>query len=81
MTIGSARQIALNRLASPQCNAMRSFNLAPDRNKATEKALNRCCRCSFEWQDEPFGNAKHHACPRCGSVYWLWLDYEQGGGR
>ena len=56
---------------------MRSFNLAFGRNDTRQDALNRCCRCSFEWKDEPFGNAKHHACPKCGSVYWQWLNYER----
>ncbi len=60
---------------------MRSLNLAPDNGGTRNSALNRCCKCSYEWNDEPFGHAKYHGCPKCGSVYWLWLDYEQGGGR
>ncbi len=38
--------------------------------------MNRCCRCRYEWPDKPFGHAVREACPKCGSVYWLWLNYE-----
>jgi hydrogenase maturation factor HypF (carbamoyltransferase family) len=54
---------------------VRSINLAPDKNGNTETALNLCSRCRYEWQDLPFGHARHDACPKCGSVYWQWLDY------
>ena len=52
-------------------------NLAPDESGTRENALNRCCRCGYEWQDRPFGDARYHACPKCGSVYWLWLNFDQ----
>ena len=54
---------------------MRSFDLSPDKRGSRIYAANRCCDCSHEWQDLPFGHARFHACPRCGSVYWRWLDY------
>ncbi len=56
---------------------MRSFNLASDRKQARRLALNRCCRCGYEWRDQPFGHARHDACPKCRSVYWQWGDYRQ----
>jgi DNA-directed RNA polymerase subunit M/transcription elongation factor TFIIS len=55
---------------------VRSFNLLATRNDTRELALNRCCRCSYEWRDLPFGHARHDTCPKCGSVYWQWLDQE-----
>ena len=56
---------------------MRSLNLAPDRIGNNEHALNRCCRCRYEWRDRPFGDARYHACRKCGSVYWRWLNFGQ----
>jgi uncharacterized paraquat-inducible protein A len=56
---------------------MRSFNLAPDDRRTENSALNRCCRCDYEWRDLPFGHARYAACPKCGSVYWQWLDFER----
>lgn len=38
--------------------------------------LNRCTRCKHEWQDSPAGFAIQQACPKCGSVYWEWTNYE-----
>ena len=39
-------------------------------------ALNRCCSCGYEWQDQPFGLAKYHACPKCDSAYWEWTNFD-----
>ena len=58
---------------------MLSINLASDKNRNENSALNRCCRCRYEWQDQPFGRARYDTCPKCGSVYWLWLDDERRG--
>ena len=55
---------------------MRTFNLVSNRNQARQIVLNRCCRCDYEWRDQPFGHARHDTCPRCDSVYWQWRDYE-----
>jgi hypothetical protein len=41
---------------------MRSFNLAPGR---------------IGNNDRPFGDARYHACRKCGSVYWRWLNFRQ----
>ena len=60
---------------------MRSLNLAPDQNGAREKALNLCCHCRYEWQDLPFGHARHDVCPKCRSVYWQWINYEHHSRR
>ena len=38
-------------------------------------ANNKCCKCENEWSDRPIGFAKYHACPSCGSAYWVWTDY------
>lgn len=54
---------------------MRSFNLASGTSQDKRIALNRCCQCGYEWRDQPFGLARHDACPKCRSVYWQWLDY------
>jgi len=55
--------------------------LGPDVIDLTRKsnvvARNRCCQCGHEWQDRPMGYAQHHTCPKCGSVYWEWLDYRK----
>jgi hypothetical protein len=56
---------------------MCSINLAPDGGGTRENALNRCCRCRYEWRDRPFGYARYQACRKCGSVYWQWLDFER----
>jgi ssDNA-binding Zn-finger/Zn-ribbon topoisomerase 1 len=56
---------------------MRSFNLVPGNARTENSAGNRCCRCHYEWRDLPFGNARHDTCPKCGSVYWRWLDFER----
>lgn len=55
---------------------MRSFNLAANKSVIRQNAMNRCCRCRHEWLDRPFGYAVRDACPKCASVYWRWLDYE-----
>lgn len=39
-------------------------------------AKNRCSRCGHEWQDRPLGFAIHQACPKCGSDYWEWTNYD-----
>jgi predicted Zn-ribbon and HTH transcriptional regulator len=44
-------------------------------NAAVVIAQNRCCECSYEWQDEPMGFARYMECPRCGSEYWEWTDH------
>ncbi len=41
------------------------------------KTENECCKCGHRWQDKPWGYAKTHACPKCGSAYWKWLNYPQ----
>ena len=46
-----------------------------DRN-ATRLARNKCCQCDYEWQDQPFGLAQYHSCPKCGFAYWVWLNYD-----
>ena len=40
-------------------------------------ARNQCCECGHKWQDRPIGFAIHHACPKCGSAYWEWTNYEK----
>ena len=40
-------------------------------------ARNQCCECGHKWQDRPIGFAIHHACPKCGSAYWSWTNYEK----
>jgi hypothetical protein len=40
-------------------------------------AKNRCAACSHEWQDRPVGFAIHPACPKCGSLYWEWTNYDE----
>ena len=39
-------------------------------------AANRCCECGYQWRDQPFGHARYPACPKCGSAYWVWLNYD-----
>ena len=39
-------------------------------------ASNRCVECGYEWQDQPYGLAKYHSCPKCDSIYWEWLNYD-----
>lgn len=39
-------------------------------------ARNRCCKCGHTWQDRPVGFAFHQACPKCGSDYWEWTNYD-----
>ena len=63
--------------SSRLCSAVRSFNLAFDRNRDRQGALNRCCRCQYEWRDQPFGLARYDECPKCNSVYWQWLNHER----
>ena len=41
-------------------------------------AKNRCTECTHEWQDRPMGFAIHVACPKCGSPYWRWTNYDTG---
>lgn len=57
---------------------MKKFTLG-ERNKTT--AHNRCSRCDHEWFDRPVGFARHFECPKCGSLYWVWLDYERAARR
>ena len=38
-------------------------------------ASNQCCRCDYQWQDQPYGLAKYHACPKCNSAYWVWVNF------
>lgn len=34
--------------------------------------LYQCFNCKFRWEDE----AGMVSCPRCGSIYALWLNHE-----
>ena len=36
----------------------------------------RCCKCKSEFVVQP-GAHPHAACPRCNSLYYEWLDYEE----
>lgn len=40
-------------------------------------ARNRCSKCAHEWRDSPMGFAAHYSCPKCGSAYWVWTNYEK----
>lgn len=53
---------------------MRRFDLS-ERRKV--EARNRCAQCGHEWRDRPVGFARHYECPRCGSLYWEWLNYDR----
>jgi len=39
-------------------------------------AHNRCYQCGHTWNDRPYGYARQSSCPRCGSKYWVWVNYE-----
>lgn len=39
-------------------------------------AHNRCNACGIEWWDRPGSFAEHKECPRCGSLYWTWINYD-----
>lgn len=56
-----------------QVNVARRINLD---SGAAIIAANRCRACRHEWHDKPTGFARHIECPRCGSEYWYWIDYE-----
>lgn len=42
-------------------------------------AENKCCKCGHTWRDLAglLASAFRMGCPKCGSAYWKWLDYEQ----
>jgi hypothetical protein len=52
---------------------MRRFDL---RERPRDIAENRCAECRCEWRDRPIGFARQHECPRCGSLYWEWTNYD-----
>lgn len=45
-------------------------------------AHNRCRACKHEWHDGPgqfatvTGPNNRIECPKCGSLYWDWLNYQ-----
>ena len=40
-------------------------------------AHNKCLKCEYEWFDYPGTLANYYkdGCPKCGSIYWKWLNY------
>ena len=50
-----------------------------------KKALYRCWGCKHEWPGGPGqwdgvyngGRPAHPRCPKCGSLYMTWLNYEK----
>lgn len=44
-------------------------------------AHNRCNNCGHEWKDRPGKFAEYQTCPKCGSLYWTWLNYQKDFAR
>ena len=40
-------------------------------------AHNRCHACGHEWTDGVGVRAEHHRCPKCGSLYWKWTNFDE----
>lgn len=42
-------------------------------------AHNRCWGCKTEWHDYPgaFAQLDPNQCPKCGGLYWDWLNYSE----
>jgi uncharacterized protein with PIN domain len=39
-------------------------------------ADNECMKCKHRWLDRPGVYAEFQECPKCGSLYWKWLNFE-----
>jgi len=35
-----------------------------------------CCQCRLQWYDRPGHYATYKHCPRCFSLYWIWITYQ-----
>lgn len=38
--------------------------------------LMRCVRCLSQWYDRPGFYRSIDECPKCLSVYWIWVTYQ-----
>ena len=36
----------------------------------------RCVRCHVQWNDRPGMYREIDKCPKCWSVYWIWVTYQ-----
>jgi len=38
---------------------------------------NKCSKCKHKWKDNPGADSRTGGkCPKCGSLYFKWSDYE-----